>query len=133
MPHANELLYRSYLAKARNDIAQLEQDDDIAGRVARALVASFLDGLTLSEVAKHIGKSPRALQRALQAQNLQFRDLVKDARIRHAQHLLRITSLPVSEISLQVGYGDLSGFSHAFKRITGTTARRSRARSGWGS
>jgi AraC-like DNA-binding protein len=133
LPNANELLYRSYLAKARNNIARLEPDDDIAGRVARALVASFPDGLTLSEVAKHIGKSPRALQRALQAQNLQFRDLAKDARIRRAQHLLRITSLPVSEISLQVGYGDLSGFSHAFKRVTGTTARHYRTHAQGGS
>lgn len=126
LPHANELLYRSYLAKARDEIAQLEPDEDIGGRVERALIASFPDVFTLPEVAKQLGKSPRALQRALHAQNLQFRDLANDARIHRAQHLLRTTSLPISEISLQTGYGDLSSFSHAFKRVTGTTPRHYR-------
>lgn len=126
LPHSNELLYRSYLARSYKNIARLQPDEDIVERVARTLTGSFPAGLTLSEAAKDIGKSPRALQRALQAQNLQFRDLVKDARIRQAQHLLRMTSLPVSEISLQVGYADLSGFSHAFKRVTGTTPRHYR-------
>lgn len=126
LPHANELLYRSYLAKARDEIAQLEPDENIGGRIERVLIASFPDVLKLPEVAKQIGKSPRALQRALHAQNLQFRDLATDVRIHHAQHLLRMTSLPISEISVQVGYGDLSSFSHAFKRVTGTTPRHYR-------
>ncbi|UZW57472.1 AraC family transcriptional regulator [Sphingobium sp. JS3065] len=123
LPHANELLYRSYLARAREGIAQLELEGDIGEHVLRVLVASFPDMLALPEVAKRLGKSPRALQRALQERHLQFRDLANEARIDRARQLLRTTALPVSEISVQVGYGDLSSFSHAFKRVTGMTPR----------
>ncbi|WP_176593237.1 AraC family transcriptional regulator [Sphingobium sp. EM0848] len=126
LPHANELLYRSYLARTRESIAQLELDEDIGGHVARILVASFPDMLALPAVAKRLGKSPRALQRALQERHLQFRDLANEARIDRARQLLRTTALPVSEVSLQVGYGDVSSFSHAFRRVTGMTPREYR-------
>jgi AraC-like DNA-binding protein len=44
-------------------------------------------------------------------------------RMERAKHLLRSSSLSVTEISLEVGFQSLGSFSAAFKRIVGATAR----------
>ncbi|MBN2711254.1 MAG: helix-turn-helix transcriptional regulator, partial [Planctomycetes bacterium] len=50
-----------------------------------------------------------------------FQDLLREERIRAAAAMLRTTSLPVSEISLQCGMGDVSHFHRAFKKSLGMT------------
>lgn len=51
---------------------------------------------------------------------------VQDLRVRHAKHLLESSSMPVDEISFEVGYEDASFFRRLFKRRTGLTPSRYR-------
>lgn len=46
---------------------------------------------------------------------------VVERRINEAKRLLRHTAMPISEISLSVGYSDQAHFSTAFKKINGIT------------
>ena len=49
-------------------------------------------------------------------------------RMERAKHLLRETSMSVTEVSLEVGFQSLGSFSASFKRIVGTTPRDFRRR-----
>lgn len=57
-------------------------------------------------------------------------EYVNNRRIKHARKLLRGTSLPVKNISLQCGISDIYYFSRMFKRITGVTPRAYREKMG---
>lgn len=46
---------------------------------------------------------------------------LQDIRIKEACRLLRLTSLPVAQVALQVGYADLKHFYKLFSQFTGST------------
>jgi AraC-like DNA-binding protein len=52
-----------------------------------------------------------------------FTDLMAQLRVDHAKTLLRRTSLGITEIALECGFGDQSYFTRVFKRYTGLTPR----------
>ncbi len=93
-------------------------------------------GLTLSGVvslertARHLGTSPRTLQRHLRERGVQFRSIVEASRFDIAAALLQETKLSVQEIAAQIGYRSPGAFSRAFTRWAGRTpmAYRSAAR-----
>lgn len=55
---------------------------------------------------------------------------VQTLRIEEAKHLLETTASPVDEIGEQVGYADGASFRRIFRRMTGVTPARYRARFG---
>jgi AraC-like DNA-binding protein len=57
----------------------------------------------------------RTLRRRLQAEGETVRKLVSEARQEIADHLLRDTTLPVSEIAAVLRYSDATVFSRAFR------------------
>ncbi|HEX9602943.1 MAG TPA: helix-turn-helix domain-containing protein [Myxococcales bacterium] len=50
------------------------------------------------------------------------------ARLRRAARLLLTTSLPVTEVALEAGFGDLSNFIRTFRRAAGRSPRAFRLR-----
>lgn len=74
---------------------------------------------TLESVAAALRTEPRSLQRRLKRDGATFRDLLDDWRRARALALVTQTRLPLSEISLAVGYSDQSIFSRAFQRWYG--------------
>ncbi|MDS9469630.1 helix-turn-helix transcriptional regulator [Paracoccus sp. MBLB3053] len=82
--------------------------------------------LSLERVARHVGTSPRSLQRHLASRSLAFRSLVDTVRLQAASTLLRQTDLPAQEIAGRLGYSTPSNFSRAFVRWTGQTPRQFR-------
>jgi transcriptional regulator GlxA family with amidase domain len=50
------------------------------------------------------------------------------ARLRRAAKLLLETRLPVTDVALEAGFGDLSNFIRTFRRVTGTSPRVFRGR-----
>jgi AraC-like DNA-binding protein len=65
--------------------------------------------------ASQTGMSVRSLQRALSAQGISFSELVNEYRKKKAVHLLRHSTLPLKQISSQLGYAHLSAFNRAFR------------------
>ena len=95
----------------------------------RAVVAGLtLSGdVSLEQTARHLGTSPRSLQRHLRARGVRFRSLVEASRFQIAGALLQETDLSVHEIAAQIGYRSPGAFTRAFTRWAGRTPRAYRA------
>ncbi len=63
--------------------------------------------------------SGRTLQRKLQDDQTSFQQLLDAERQRRALILLTTTSLPLTQISEQLGFSESSTFTRAFKRWEG--------------
>lgn len=89
----------------------------------------YADNLRLPEVARRIGASERALQRAFAEHGkLSFSDALRSRRLEVAARLLCGTDMPVGEIARRVGYGDHAPFTKAFRRQYGMSPRSYAAR-----
>ena len=94
--------------------------EEAAGIIAR----EYSTELRLPEVARRIGASERALQRAFSEHgNLSFSEELRARRLEVAARLLRGTDLPVGAIAHRVGYGDHAPFTKAFRRHYGLSPR----------
>ncbi|MFV0291751.1 MAG: AraC family transcriptional regulator ligand-binding domain-containing protein [Paracoccus sp. (in: a-proteobacteria)] len=74
---------------------------------------------TLESLARYLRVEPRSLQRRLKREGASFRGLMDDWRRTRALSLITRTRLPLSEITLALGYSDQSVFSRAFQRWYG--------------
>lgn len=89
-------------------------------RVKSVIAKLALDGtVSLEAVAKHLGTSPRTLQRRLNRRGISFWALVDQSRFEIAGALLRDTELQAQEIATRLGYSTPGGFSRAFNRWAG--------------
>jgi len=73
-----------------------------------------------------LGISRWTLQRRLQAEHVQFGQLLNLARAREATYLLTHTRLPISEIADRMRFGSTSAFTRFFARAYGTPPTRYR-------
>jgi len=72
-------------------------------------------------VAKELAMSSRSLSRALAKLGTSFHAIVETLRKDLAHKYLEQGDLNLKEITFLLGYADISGFNHAFKRWTGKT------------
>jgi len=92
---------------------------DQVSRVLRTQMSS--QSAALDNVAGLLAIHPRKLNRRLENEGTSFRTLRNETRLEHACQLLKDTDLSLTQISLALDYADLSVFSHAFRRMSGTT------------
>ena len=83
--------------------------------------------LALATIAGRLGVSGRTLQRRLTENGRKFKTMVVEVRIEQAREHLLDPSLSITEIAKRLGYGDVSSFDHAFRRIAGVSPRQWRA------
>ncbi len=81
----------------------------------------------VGEIARQLGMSSRTLERRLGSEGLTFGGILSELRCDLAKRYLREEDLPISKIAWLLGYEDISGFAHAFKRWTGKTPSEARA------
>lgn len=80
--------------------------------------------LSVQAVSRAMGVSRRlAEMRFRQIRGVSIGAFIAATRIRHAQHLLKTSKMPLSEIARDSGFSNASYFTQAFKRLTGTTPR----------
>ncbi len=89
----------------------------LVNRVRACLAAT--QGLRIDEIARELGMSERSLQRELAAAGTSFRAEANRARLRHAETLLRDTTLKIETVARRVGYSSLANFSAQFRRLRG--------------
>jgi len=80
----------------------------------------------LSIVASDLGLTQRTVQRALNAEGVSYRDLLRQTRIARARVLLATTAQPIAEVAFRSGYSDQANFHRAFSAVTGMTPTRYR-------
>lgn len=109
------------LAEARCNA--LLQDAVAEGRVAdwvRMMLREASDGLpTLTELAHTLNLSSRTLDRHLQREGCGFRELLAEVRQERARELLKAGRMTITQIALELGYGDAANFTRAFRRECG--------------
>jgi AraC-like DNA-binding protein len=124
-PYLNRLLIK-YCEEARSHRE--------AGRltfrvgVENAIVPLLPHGtVRADEIARQLGMSLRTLERRLGSEGLTFTGVLSELRVDLAKRYLREEDLTISKIAWLLGYQDVGGFTHAFKRWTGKSPREARA------
>jgi AraC-like DNA-binding protein len=74
---------------------------------------------TCQSVANELSISTSTLKRRLLNEGTTFREILESSLLERASLKLLDRSLSVSEIAVELGFSDLTNFSHAFKRWTG--------------
>jgi two-component system response regulator YesN len=104
----------------------VDQHQTALVHTARAYIDAHYSSpeLSLANVAHHVNLSPSHFSALFGRENgATFREYLTQVRIRHAQELLRGSSLRAFEIAEAVGYADPHYFSTVFKKETGRSPR----------
>lgn len=107
---------------------------DFAGSVAH-LSRLFMgnEQFQIDSIASVMGMSVRTLQRRLADHGVDFSSILERARFDRAVALLADPSMSIVNITLELGYSEVSSFSRAFRRWTGMPPaefRKTRLQSG---
>jgi AraC-like DNA-binding protein len=84
------------------------------------LTKSYLGISSIKDVAANFNLSVRTLQRKLEEEGISFQYIADQARKQLALKYLKSGEHQIKEISYMLGYNELSAFTRAFKRWTGT-------------
>jgi transcriptional regulator GlxA family with amidase domain len=94
--------------------------DAVVSACERFLGEHFRDENALEQAVRRAKIPERTVKRRFKAATgITLIEHLQNVRIEHAKHLLESGSLPVDEISAEVGYEDASFFRRLFKRRTG--------------
>jgi AraC-like DNA-binding protein len=99
----------------------LSQYGDDIERQITAIILQSLGGQTLNleSVAKLLNMNKRTLQRRLKVNQLSFKSILSNVRLKTACWHLEASSMDITLLSEILGYSDISAFSKAFKQETG--------------
>lgn len=100
----------------------VKKKERLSDKISRYLISNaWLGVLSLEETSANFHLSPRTLQRRLKEENVNFQQLADGARQYLAIQALEQGRYTVKEIAYMMGYNELSAFSRAFKRWTGSS------------
>jgi len=113
---------QSHLLKRVSTLSKSQDEHSYHSKIYNYLMAnSYLGLVSLEEIAANFNVSTRWLQRKLKDEGISFQQIADEVRKSLALHYLNSGNYPVKEISYFLGYNEISAFSRAFKRWTGTT------------
>ena len=108
-------------------LAKLD-DGNLIERVKAAIIDQLPSGqVTDSSVADALYMSRRTFHRKLQQENTTFRSVLNEVRQELANQYIQDSSLSLNEVSFLLGFAEISSFSRAFKRWTGSAPSAFRA------
>lgn len=88
----------------------------------RYIDGNITNGIDLQSAAKHTGLNESTFSRRfLQWNGISFQQYVMEKKIQHAVMLLQTSNRKVIDIAFESGFDSVSGFYHAFRKVTGTT------------
>jgi len=108
-------------------VLQYRRDRLLGQRVRELLRARAADAGNADALAALLHMSSRTLHRQLQEEGISLQALKDEVRHDHAVDHLRLTSRPIKQIALAVGFQNEKSFSRAFKGWTGQTPGEFRA------
>lgn len=115
------------IVQAYCDLVIDTQTNSFSPMVAKAiqyLYMNYSQAITRAAVADHVNFSEHYLSRTFKAETgMTIGQYLNHLRIREAIHILKSTTLPITEVALMVGFSTYARFSVEFKRVTGSTAK----------
>jgi transcriptional regulator GlxA family with amidase domain len=107
------------------DLDAMERIDWVRDLIA----ARFQEPLVQADVAEAAGMAPAAFCRFFRRQTGRtFTRYVQELRLSEASQLLSHTTLPITIVAAQVGFGNLAHFNRCFKSQEGMTPTQWRQR-----
>ena len=102
-----------------------DEDDKMIRKVSAFIDEHISDSdISVNDMAKAAAISKSGLQRKMkQTLGVTPLDFLREARIKHACHLLTASTMPISEIAFACGFADPKYFSRSFKASTGKTPK----------
>lgn len=123
-------LDRISIDRQGEDCSALSPVHDKAHQIARYIRENYDKPLSLASISEQFYISPWYLSRVFrQATGMRLTEYLNNVRIKEAQRLLRKTSLSITEIAAQVGYGSHTHFGRIFRRIMGISPLQYRKQS----
>ncbi|AZO63814.1 AraC family transcriptional regulator [Mesorhizobium sp. M6A.T.Cr.TU.016.01.1.1] len=114
---------------ATRDAAAIAEGRGLRAARLKAVKADIVSNLgyhdlTVGAVALRQGVTPRCVQKLFETEGRTFSSFVLDQRLARARRLLsdpRYADWTISSIAFEAGFGDLSYFHRAFRRLYGAT------------
>jgi len=120
LPQANPELQRLLLEEVQRMDRELALD--FSTKVRRLVRAGLIVGqCSADRTAALFAMQRRTLSRRLRAEGTSFEALLAEIRYETARQLLTDTAIPMRQIAEAIGYADVSVFTRAFRRWSGTT------------
>lgn len=99
-----------------------KKDGTTAERAREVIHDSWIEGLTLSGIAKKVGAHPNHLSRVFREEfGVTIGEYIRGLRLRKSAEELSGSDKPLSRIAADCGYSDQSHFTRTFKKATGET------------
>jgi AraC-like DNA-binding protein len=122
---SDPVAYRLAIADLRESLAHRIGPKSYSDRVRMSLDEAA-ELKTCQTVAEELAVSASTLKRRLHEEGTTFSELLESSLLERATLRLLDRSMSISEIAVDLGYSDLTNFSHAFKRWTGQSPRQFR-------
>ncbi|MEN6474181.1 MAG: AraC family transcriptional regulator [Syntrophaceae bacterium] len=121
MKMANPLVKKMLSDECEQLYSRLRDEQSLADKLRHEISLGESPYPTLELLASRINLSPRTIRRRLAQQGTSYKDILNDARLKQALHLIQSTDLSIEQIAFKLGYHDASNFCHAFKTWFGHT------------
>lgn len=119
---ANYELQNLLLQKVSSLPKTADQPQTLQTRIYNYLLAnSYLGVSSLDDIAANFNITPRSLQRKLKEEGIKYQDIADAVRHSLAVYYISSGNYPLKDISWMLGYNELSAFTRAFKRWTGSS------------
>ena len=114
-------------AHADDLLSERRTTTGLRGLVENQLLSLLPSGRAqMAAVAQQLGMSERSFKRHLAEEGTTFGEILERLRQQLASRYLADNRMSSHQIAWLLGYSEPSAFSHAYKRWTGTTPRRTR-------
>lgn len=106
-------------------------DAHLSGRIIDYVQKNYTGALTLEQMARDLGYNYTYLSAYFnQTLHVGFQDFVNQYRVSHAAALLQGSSLPITQIAGQCGFGTIRSFNRVFLKEKGMTPSAFRRQNG---
>ncbi|MGR5537834.1 helix-turn-helix domain-containing protein [Vibrio campbellii] len=119
---ANSSLHEA-TKKAAYDELKLSVESNVIALTHKAFYDIGLNKSTQESVAQYLNMSSRSYSRKLKQLDTSFSEVLKQYRLEFVLKEFDSNKDNLTEIAYQLGFSELSAFSHAFKRWTGLSPR----------
>jgi AraC-like DNA-binding protein len=119
---ADSKLSAILLRYADSLLAAVPSQDGFVGQAHHAITGELAGGaISVARGAARLGMSARTFQRKLKEHHTSHRELLDETRYDLASAYLSDPSVSITQLTFILGFADVSAFTRAFKRWSGTT------------